>query len=386
MATTMNTIDKILAAGVPAEWLNRELLRRAAYHFQRCGRFDEAAECLADAGDDEGAAGLYLRAGETGKAARLFAKAGRYDAAMEAYEILLENAGPRSFATRATALLGISACLLLMKKDPEDVRSRYVQARQIIEDETDRSPLDAGRCWETLGEYGTATGRYDLMYVGYETALVRYGKQHNRERLRAALAYLEAAKANRLLAADLQDRIVQWSAVPMPDTPVVLPRSEPKIVSPDNALEEFGLRWAEPEETGLSYRPLRPVSYIENQFEDRGETVFDRTTGLTWQKSGSDNALTYERVEEYKDGLNRQRFAGHSDWRIPTLPELLSLLEPEKNDKGRYINSLFDPKQRWCWSSDRRSAGGGAWVVYFSYGDVYWNYPYYHNFVRVCRS
>ena len=382
----MNTIDKILAAGVPAEWLDRELLRRAAYHFQRCGRFDEAAECLADAGDDEGAAGLYLRAGETGRAARLFVKAGRYDSAMEAYELMLEDASPRSAATRATALLGTSACLLLMKKDPEDARSRYAQARQIIEDETDRSPLDAGRCWEALGEYGTATGRYDLTYVGYETALVRYGEHHNRERLRAALAYLEAAKTNRLLAADLQDRIVQWSAVPMPETPVVLLRSEPKIVSTDDALEAFGLRWAEPEETGLSGRRRRPVSYIENQFEDRGETVFDRTTGLTWQKSGSDDWLNYERAEKYVEGLNRQPFAGHSDWRIPTLPELVSLLDPEKNDKGRYMNSLFDPKQWWCWSSDRLSAGGGAWVVGFNFGYVSWYNPTSGNYVRVCRS
>ena len=120
--------------------MNKELSRRAAYHFQKCGRFDEAAECLAEAGDREGAAGLYLKIGETGKAARLFLKAGRYDSAIAAYEHLLENAQPRSFPTRATALLGISACLLLMKKDPEDARNRYAQARQIIEDETDRSP------------------------------------------------------------------------------------------------------------------------------------------------------------------------------------------------------------------------------------------------------
>ena len=34
--------------------------------------------------------------------------------------------------------------------------------------------------------------------------------------------------------------------------------------------------------------------------------VFDRATGLLWQKSGSDNVLTYQQAQEYVDTLNRE--------------------------------------------------------------------------------
>ena len=222
------------------------------------------------------------------------------------------------------------------------------------------------------------------MYVGYETALASYGKTHNRQRVNAAMNYLEMASNNRLLALDLANRIEEWLGEPDTQAPILLLRSEPDIVAEEDALEAFGLRVAEPEETGWPIQTWRPEHYVENQFEDQGDTVFDRTTGLTWQKSGSDASLTYGRAEEYAKGLNRVEFAGHSDWRIPTLPELASLLEPEKNDKGRYMSPLFDPKQRWCWSSDRLSAGARRVAGLFRvYGDVYWYYPEHR---RLCWS
>ena len=46
--------------------------------------------------------------------------------------------------------------------------------------------------------------RHDLVQVGYEMALRRYGERYNRERVRTARAYLEAVDGvNLLLAAEM---------------------------------------------------------------------------------------------------------------------------------------------------------------------------------------
>jgi len=68
----------------------------------------------------------------------------------------------------------------------------------------------------------------------------------------------------------------------------------------------------------------------------------DFATGLMWQKSGSDNWLTHEKAKTYIQELNYNRFAGYSDWRLPTVDELKSLLTSEKQSNGMYINPIFE--------------------------------------------
>ncbi|MCP4403253.1 MAG: DUF1566 domain-containing protein [bacterium] len=128
----------------------------------------------------------------------------------------------------------------------------------------------------------------------------------------------------------------------------------------------------------------RPLEYIQNDYEDRGELVFDRATGLMWQKSGSEPE-NYANAEKYVQDLNVKRFAGHKDWRLPTIPELMSLLEPEKQSNDLYINPIFDKRQWFCWSCDKRSSGS-AWYVDFDGGYVYWYYVKNDYYVRVVRS
>ncbi|MCP4347705.1 MAG: DUF1566 domain-containing protein [Desulfobacterales bacterium] len=123
---------------------------------------------------------------------------------------------------------------------------------------------------------------------------------------------------------------------------------------------------------------------FKNNFTDNGDTITDSETGLMWQKSGSDNRMKYDKVQAYIDGLNRDKFAGYSDWRLPTLEELASLLENKEVD-DLFIDPLFDRKQRWCWTADKK-ASGEAWFVYFYLGNVDWYSLVYLYYVRGVRS
>jgi hypothetical protein len=82
-------------------------------------------------------------------------------------------------------------------------------------------------------------------------------------------------------------------------------------------------------------------------------TITDRATGLMWEKSGSQNRRTMTRAKWYIKKLNEDKLAGYSDWRLPTIDELASLLKKDKTH-GMHIDSLFDRKQKSCWSSDSK--------------------------------
>lgn len=76
----------------------------------------------------------------------------------------------------------------------------------------------------------------------------------------------------------------------------------------------------------------RPPAYTVSA---DGLSVLDRNTGLTWQRSPDTNGdgsidrrdkMTVGQAEAYVAELNARKFGGHSDWRIPTIKELYSLI------------------------------------------------------------
>ena len=109
-----------------------------------------------------------------------------------------------------------------------------------------------------------------------------------------------------------------------------------------------------------------------NQYElgENGKVVYDHASGLMWEQSGSDN-MPYDEIKYYIETLRVQQFAGYSDWRLPTLEEAMSLIEPVQNTRGRYIDSIFDQTQQWIWTSDMKPGfrAGIPWVVYFDVGE-----------------
>ena len=107
-----------------------------------------------------------------------------------------------------------------------------------------------------------------------------------------------------------------------------------------------------------------------------------------WQQSGSSDAMPWKNAQNYVKQINRERYAGFSDWRLPTIEELASLLEPTKKNENFYIDPVFDTRQKWCWSADKNASDASrlAWFVHFSSGYVDSYYVDGNSWVRVGRS
>jgi hypothetical protein len=106
-------------------------------------------------------------------------------------------------------------------------------------------------------------------------------------------------------------------------------------------------------------KDLNESGDFPNDFVDNGDgTITDRATGLMWEKGGSSSLLRYRNAQKYVPRLNRENFSGYSNWRMPTLEELWSLMEPGVNERGQHISSLFEGKQSKCLTVDptRRTA------------------------------
>ncbi|MBN1547263.1 MAG: DUF1566 domain-containing protein, partial [Syntrophaceae bacterium] len=162
-------------------------------------------------------------------------------------------------------------------------------------------------------------------------------------------------------------------------------------IADNEVLEAFGLTTGKVRIDDKDYNVWRPIAYITNQYEAQGNVVIDHATGLMWQKSGSEKYIDYPAARKYIQELNRKKFAGYEDWRLPTIPELMSLLEPEKQENGLYIKPIFDKNQTWCWSADLRQtkdegSSGSAWGVGFNYGNVGWDGLDDYYYVRAVRS
>lgn len=98
--------------------------------------------------------------------------------------------------------------------------------------------------------------------------------------------------------------------------------------------------------------------------------VIDHATGLMWHQPGSDKKMEWEEAKKWVRELNVLGHFGYNDWRLPTLEEAASLLEPDETN-GLYIDPLFSNYHEWIWTGDEYSQVG-AWGVHYGSGLVFW--------------
>lgn len=121
-----------------------------------------------------------------------------------------------------------------------------------------------------------------------------------------------------------------------------------------------------------------PPSNPDLFYQVQGDVVTDSRTGLMWKRcsegqswSGSTCVGTAS-VRNWTDALQlaeASTFAGYSDWRLPNLKELRSLVEECRVNPAINV-SIFPstPGMNFWTSSPYAGSSSGAWYVFFGNG------------------
>lgn len=129
-----------------------------------------------------------------------------------------------------------------------------------------------------------------------------------------------------------------------------------------------------------------PKGQFAKYLVDNGDnlTVTDLVTGLMWQRGGID-IMSHRMLGKEIEKVNKEGFVGHKDWRMPTLPEAMSLVEQELSKKNQFLHPAFSADQPFIMVDTIRRPGG-QWFVDYKQGCAYWasgTIP--GGFGRLCR-
>jgi len=86
--------------------------------------------------------------------------------------------------------------------------------------------------------------------------------------------------------------------------------------------------------------------YGTNDFVDNGDgTITDRSTALMWSREDNSEGLDWYEALDWVDKKNRESYLGYSDWRLPDVKELQSIVDysrsPDTTDSAA-IDPVFD--------------------------------------------
>ena len=113
--------------------------------------------------------------------------------------------------------------------------------------------------------------------------------------------------------------------------------------------------------------------------------VRDNTSGLIWtaDKVGSDRVTHSAAVAACK----KFDLAGCKEWRLPTIQELLTIVDYERSDPAIDTRFFKNAKSAWYWSSSPCAAySDHAWLVGFDGGVSDWLNRNNNGFVRAVRA
>ncbi len=128
-----------------------------------------------------------------------------------------------------------------------------------------------------------------------------------------------------------------------------------------------------------------PKQAEQRFIEAESDTIIDGAKRLvwlkkdTWQMAGK--WMSQVQIKEFADGLNRKRFVGFSNWRLPTATEAKSLFDKKQKNSDNmgqviYLPDLFEPGCGFlCWTSDVRHKIQGVRLNFrkgvIIYDDIY---------------
>jgi hypothetical protein len=157
---------------------------------------------------------------------------------------------------------------------------------------------------------------------------------------------------------------------------------------PDNATswlmvrdEVIGLVWEEKQAWD------NVTNYTDPNDADNYYTWYDSNPATNGGAAGTPGAGTD--TEDCINALNTANYGGYSDWRMPTVKELQSIVDYSSAYPGPTINTTYFPNTvaSYYWSSTPlASSTSYAWYVDFYYGNVNYYVKSDFNYVRAVRS
>ncbi len=108
---------------------------------------------------------------------------------------------------------------------------------------------------------------------------------------------------------------------------------------------------------------LRPRQYAVQDFKVVGSLVaLEKNSGLYWQRRGSGFTLDWQQAKDYVQYLNDTNWQDRNSWRLPTLEEVFTILNPPLHGVSCSSWPLLDKSVHWLWTSDHCTKKH-AWMV-----------------------
>jgi hypothetical protein len=130
------------------------------------------------------------------------------------------------------------------------------------------------------------------------------------------------------------------------------------------------------------------VAWPQPRFKVSGDCVTDELTGLMWAKNANlyEGQRTWEQALEFAYGLT---LCGHSDWRLPNVNELQSVMDRDRSNLALWLNGkgFTNMQSGYYWSSTTQASSTiRAWVANLWAGHLGANNKNRPNYVWPVRS
>lgn len=143
--------------------------------------------------------------------------------------------------------------------------------------------------------------------------------------------------------------------------------------------------------------PLGPhaPSFVDN----KDGTITDKKTGLMWKQcpegitgqdcaTGKADKFKWQYALDHATSINDgDGFAGHKDWRVPTIEELETIIDENRKDPTINITAFPNtPFDVFYWSSTMTDDGKNAACFGFGIGKRIWSFKFDVGYVRLVRG
>ena len=125
------------------------------------------------------------------------------------------------------------------------------------------------------------------------------------------------------------------------------------------------------------------LSLLQADFSKTGDIVKDSVSGLEFQDDAVGSSMKWEAAISHCEALS---LGGHSDWRLPNINELKTIVDRSKRNPA-IVDAFTHTSSNFCWSSTTYEGNkGNAWIVDFSNGNVSDNFKGNSDYVRCVRD